>query len=302
MWSYSSILYHYGEKSTGIATICNKRGRLYGMRNSLYYNILCDLMSSEETWMSRIVLAHPSSAGILIRKTGYAHDSRMLRKMSGVPGDENGIAAQGYLVELPVRLVGEFRITLRSCDSTPVVDEPIKQGVHLTFRKMEFRTAEYGTILLQDPVVITRDERTAKNPTDYLCRSTVSGPQCRDKHIGIDDNEHRYSPFLVAAISASISSSLMNPIAAALLRMELKALIALTCLTALTVSSKLLSEISNNKAVGLPLFVRTTSPLEDRSFHIAFGVVLSSLTVNYHHLKRWKLRPSTVHDNRDYLS
>ena len=129
--------------------------------------------------MSRIVLAQLSSAGILVKKTGYAHDSKMLRKMSGVPGDENGITAHDHLVELPVRLVGEFRIALRSCDSTPVVDEPTKQGVHLTFREMEFRTAEYGSILLQDPVVVARYERTSKNCTDHLCCRTVSGPPGR---------------------------------------------------------------------------------------------------------------------------
>lgn len=139
--------------------------------------------------MSRIVPAHPSSAGILIKKTGYTHDSRMLRKMSGVTGDENGITAQGHLVELPVRLVGEFRIALRSCDSTSVVDEPIKQGVHLTFREMEFRTAEYGTILLQDPVVMTRCERTSKNSADHLCCRTVSGPPGRHWQTGVDETD-----------------------------------------------------------------------------------------------------------------
>ena len=39
-----------------------------------------------------------------------------------------------------------------------------------------------------------------------------------------------------------------------------------------------------------------------RAGHVEHGLVQRYLVVNYLHLKRWKLRPSTVHDNRDCLS
>lgn len=40
------------------------------MHNSLYYNSLCDLMFSEETWMARIVLAHHIFSGDTDQENG----------------------------------------------------------------------------------------------------------------------------------------------------------------------------------------------------------------------------------------
>jgi hypothetical protein len=60
--------------------------------------------------------------------------------------------------------------------------------------------------------------------------------------------------------------------------MELKAIIAFAWRMALSVSSKLPSDISRSIAVGFPLLVIITSPSAERLFQMLFGVVLKSLT------------------------
>ena len=159
----------------------------------------------------------------------HAHNPRLVRIMLQITADEYSVAEFGNLVEFAIGFIsvkGNVRYRSRNHGNTVFADW-FKEVMYFGNCKRKFRIMEYCLIFRHNPVVIADRKLTGEDGIQDI-RSLSSGrPERGNQYVGIKNNIHTAVPFLISSRRFSISSSLLKPSAEALLRILLRAIIAL---------------------------------------------------------------------------